>query len=416
MKAKIEQLLNLSHDVTFDEQNINGFVHLKKDADITLINEFNDTSFDDLSFISGSYRFNIGDIIDYKIALYYTGEQFASYENFIIHRFDLTRNEDINKPFIIYEEVYLTKQGKMGISHNLNLFSKFIKCLSEKYYHRDNQIIFFSKTHCEIFIQPRNHARYIELAKLYDELNLSEILKNFISWLSIESSEVDSGITTTLTTHQSERYAIAASEFVDHLITFDKNEKIFMLIKNIDDIYKSIISKYHLYLEDFKYSKFTEKITKHSDEFLIKINKIISDLQTQILAVPLAISFITVFKKTDEVNQFVYSGFLIYLLIVFYSCIQQAYNLKHIEMQIEQFNEITKLPTELLSQWEDEIKPLKRKLLLHKIFFLLISLFIGILAGICIRNITILGTHESIFLLITTLCAALTYKDFLIRK
>lgn len=415
LKLKIEQLLDLSHNVVFDEQNINGFVHLKKQTDVDLITEFNDTDFDNLSFKLESYRFNIGDEVNYKIDLYHTGTQFASYENFIFHRFDLTRNEDTEKPFVIYEEIYSALKGKKPISHNLKLFSQFIKCLSEKYYHRDNQIIFFSKTHCEIFIQPRNYEQYINLALIYDELDLSEILKSFIDWLSVEPQKLDDAINTTLTTHQNERYAIAATEFIDHLITFNKNEKIFMLLKNIDDIYKSIISKYSLYLEDFKYSKFTEKITKHSDEFLNKINKVISDLQTQILAVPLAVSFITVFKKTDEVNQLVYSGFLIYLLIVLYSCIQQAYNLKHIEIQIKQFNQIAKLPTELSSQWDQEITPVKKKLFLHKFFFLLISFFIGALMGICITNITIFknfNTNDCIFLLIFTSLLIKAYRYF----
>ncbi|MCL6248082.1 hypothetical protein M5F00_09425 [Acinetobacter sp. ANC 4945] len=415
MKLKIEQLLNLSHTVTFDEQNINGFVRLEKKADVDLVNEFNDTNFDDLSFKLESYRFDIGDEVNYKIDLYHTGTQFASYENFIFHRFDLTKNEDTDEPFVIYEEIYSKLKGKKPISHNLELFSKFIKCLSEKYYHRDNQIIFFSKTHCEIFIQPRNYEKYINLALVYDELNLSEILKSFIDWLSVETPKLDSGISTTLTTHQNERYAIAATEFIDHLITFNKNEKIFMLLKNIDDIYKSIISKYSLYLEDFKYSKFTEKITEHSDEFLNKINKIISDLQTQILAVPLAVSFITVFKKAEEVNQFVYSGFLIYLLIVLYSCIQQAYNLKHIELQIQQFNQIAKLPTELSSQWSQEIAPVKKKLILHKLFFILISIFIGVLMGVCITHITIFkgfNINDCIFILIFISILIKIYRYF----
>lgn len=404
---KIEQLLKLSKQVTFNEQIISGFAHLKENADVILIEEFNDNNLKDLNFTAKQYRFKIDDTVQYEIALHHNGTHFASYENFILHKFDLTRSDKLNKPFVIYEEIFSVSNGEKPISLVLNLFSQFIRCLSERYYYRDNQIIFFSKTHCEVLIQPRRYKDYIDLAKIYNDLKLSDTLEVFIKWLSTDAPKNDDGLNQVLATHQTERYAIAATEFVDHLITFNKNEKLFMLLKNIDDIYKAIISKYSLYLEDFKYSKFTDKITEHSDVFLNKINKIISDLQAQILAVPLAVSFITVFKKAEEINQFVYSGFIVYLIIVFYSCIQQAYNLKHIELQIQKFNVVAKLPTELFAQWEQEITPIKKKLLLHKVFFVFISLFIGILIGICISHITIFNSfnaYDCIYILIFTLC------------
>ncbi len=67
----------------------------------------------------------------------------------------------------------------------LKLFSDFIKILSEKYFYRDNQIVLFSKTHCEISVQPRYYEKYLDLAKVYNDLSLDQSLKNFIDWLSM---------------------------------------------------------------------------------------------------------------------------------------------------------------------------------------------------------------------------------------
>ncbi|WP_227515317.1 hypothetical protein [Acinetobacter baumannii] len=253
----------------------------------------------------------------------------------------------------------------------------------------------------------------LDLAKVYNDLSLDQSLKNFIDWLSIESSSNDQGLTNALEVHKSERYSIAASEFVDHLITFEKNERVFSLLKNIDTIYQSTLSKYSLYLEDFKYSKFTDKITKHSEEFLNRVNKVISDLQSQILAIPLAISLITVFKENEKVNVYIYAGFLIYLIMVFYACCQQAYNLIHIKAQINQFNEYANLPKDLSPEWKKEIKPVKTKIFWHESFLVLVALFIGFLIGICIINIPYL--YEIILFLISlkTFSFVLVFYSFI---
>lgn len=391
-QTKLEQLLKISLNVSFDAHYIVGSVCLKNESDCDLIKEFEGGTISDVSFDTQSYNFDVGNKIDYRIALHHTGQQFASYENFIFHQFDLTKDNILHKDYVIYEEKYLIGRGEKAISETLKLFSEFIKCLSEKYYHRDNQIILFSKSHCEILIQPRNFREYVDLAKIYKDLKLSEPLSKLIEWLVSSSISNDEVGNTSLGIHQSERYAIAATEFVDHLITCEKKERIFLLLKNVDSIYQSTISKYSLYLEDFKYSKFTDKITKYSDEFLSKVNKTISDLQNQILAIPLTLSVITIFKKTEEVNVYIYLGFLVYLILVFYASCQQAYNLRHIELQIKQFNEVVKLPKELAPQWKSEITPVNNKILWHKVYLIIVAFFIGVLIGVCILNISFLNT------------------------
>lgn len=416
-RVKVESLLKISHDLTFDEQDIKGSVRLKNESDIALLNELNDAQ-DDLSFQLGVYRFNIGDEVNYTLSLYHTGNQFASYQNFIFHQLNFSQSRNLSSDYIIYEEFYKITQHETPIAKTLKLFSEFIKILSEKFFYRDNQIIFFSKTHCEINVQPRNYKKYIDLAKVYNDLKLNEHLKKIIVWLSSETESNDVNLTKALGVHQSERYSIAASEFIDNLITLDKNERIFNLLKNIDTIYQSILSKYSLYLDDFKFSKFTDKITKYSEDFLNKVNKVITDLQSQILAIPLAISAITLFKDTDKVNTYIYAGFLVYLLMVLYSGCQQAYNLAHIKIQIKQFNEVAKLPKELSTQWKNEIKPINKKILCHQIFLLIVSLFIGFLIGICIINIDFLFSLFSkinyLYFFSIVLFCCITY--FIIKK
>lgn len=385
-RVKIENLLSISHELTFDEQDIKGYARLNSQADLALLTEFNDGLVKDLSFKPESYRFSIGSEVSYTISLYHTGEQFASYQNFILHHLNFSQNSRLSDDYIIYEEFYNSIQGESPISTNLKLFADFVRILSEKYFYRDSQIILFSKTHCEINVQPRNYEQYKDLAKIYCDLKLDQSLKKAIEWLSSENTSDDENLTKALGVHQSERYSIAASEFIDNLITLDKKERVFSLLKNIDTIYQSILSKYALYLEDFKFSKFTDKITKYSEEFLNKVNKVISDLQTQVLAIPLAASVITVFKDTEKVNDFIYLIFLVYLVMVFYATCQQAYNLKHIETQVKLFDSTANLPNDLSLKWSEEIEPVNKKILWHKAYLVVISFFIGWVSGFCMIN------------------------------
>jgi hypothetical protein len=76
--------------------------------------------------------------------------------------------------------------------------------------------------------------------------------------------------------------------------------------------------------------------------------------------------------------------------MVFYSCCQQAYNLIHIKNQIKQFNEFAKLPKDLSFEWKEEIRPIKKKIMCHEFFLISVSLFVGVLIGVCIQKIPVL--------------------------
>ncbi|MCW1511037.1 hypothetical protein OLN41_18770, partial [Acinetobacter baumannii] len=110
-RVKIESLLKISHDVTFDEQNIKGYACLKTEEDLALLNEFNDGLIADLSCKLEVYRFNIGDEVNYTLSLYHTGQQFASYENFILHQMNFTNNTILSDEYVIYEEKYKVDHG-----------------------------------------------------------------------------------------------------------------------------------------------------------------------------------------------------------------------------------------------------------------------------------------------------------------
>ncbi|MQW91947.1 hypothetical protein GFH30_00910 [Acinetobacter wanghuae] len=387
-KAKIEELLALSNDLDFKNNSISGTVTPVTAADIALINVFIEQTFgDDFKFDGITPKANETSL--FRLNLIQDSSNYATYQSYIQHKLDITKKINCSDADVIYENLNEMKNGQADYIPELKLFTKFIRCLSENYYQKDNVLIFFSKNYCEVPVQPRAFEKYLDSVKLYKEnKKLTKSLQEFLNWITEQKTEGD--VTEPLNAHKSELYVIVATEIIENLITIDKNDRIFNLIKNIENVINDTKSKYSLYLDDFKYSKFIEKINKHSEEFLNKVNKVITDLQSQILAIPLTISAITFFKDPDKVNTYIYAGFLVYLMMVFYSGCQQAYNLTHIRIQIKQFNESAKLPKELSTEWKKEIKPVNQKILCHQIFLLIVSLFIGFLIGVCIINIDFL--------------------------
>ncbi|MBP8005485.1 MAG: hypothetical protein KAZ18_01115 [Acinetobacter sp.] len=383
-REKIEALLALSSDLDFENNSISGTVQPVSVDDVALINLFIDRNFgDDFQYVKITPKEN--EASTFRLNLVRDNRNYASYQSYIEHKFDIAKKINCNENDIVYENLDSVNKDQADYIPELKLFAKFIRCLSDSYYKKDNLLIFFSKNYCEVPVQPRAFEKYLQLAKLYKENNnLTKSLQEFLSWITEQKTEVDT--TEPLNSHKNELYVIVATEIIDSLSTVDKNDRIFNLIRNIENIINDTKSKYGLYLDDFKYSKFVDKINKYADEFLAKVNKVIVDLQTQVLAIPLAVSVITIFKDTNKVNDFIYFIFFIYLVMVFYSSCQQAYNLKHIKIQIKQFDSVAKLPKELSSKWEDEIVPVNRKIICHTVYLVVLSFFIGGLAGFCIIN------------------------------
>lgn len=385
-RTSIEKLLKNSTDASFEEERIKGSIRLNSESDVKLIEDFENGEFFGVSFQNPSLSYTIGDEINYTLSLHYSENHYASYQNFLQHHLEKSGFNFDKFDYIIYEEFYLKNKNEKYISLSSYLINiiEFIQCLSSKYYHRDNQIIIFAKNHCEIPIQKNDYKKYLDVAKDYSEnQNLLDSLLNLSQWLNSKHEIEDEALKKSLAVHESERYTIAASEFVDYLTTYEKLDRIFKLLKNIDSIFQSTLTKYFLYLDDFKYSKFNDKIAKYADDFLLKVNKVISDLQSQILAIPMAAAVLATFKPNTSLNVFIYISFFIYSAMVFYATSQQSFNLKQITNQINEFIEENKIPSTLVEKWNKEISPINQKIKWHWYYLVIVYLFIITVMVIC---------------------------------
>ena len=398
LREKVLTLVKRSQNVEFSGKRITGSFTFKKQEDIALIQNFEAGHFVSIAkFITNDDCYEVDQNISYALTIIDTGDQYASYESYIEHSLEDESHDTSPDEIIVYEDKYDFKDKNDGtLLPTLKLISDFIKCLKKHYYYKDERIVIFAQTHSEIPIRPRDNNRYLETAKLYlasskkskpkklESGNLITIVKNFTSWLNADINNDNDEVKQSLLVHETERNTIVASVILDSLVGVSKEDRVFSLLTNIESIYQSVLSKYGLYLDDFKFSKFNDKITEHAEKFLDKANEIITSLQTQILAIPVTIALISMAKFSAKINSLVIGSVLVYTIMVLYATLQQGYNLWHLRYQIKGFVAENKIPDALNEKWKSEIKPIRNKIKAHTGYLVLVLALIIFVAVNCL--------------------------------
>jgi hypothetical protein len=83
-----------------------------------------------------------------------------------------------------------------------------------------------------------------------------------------------------------------------------------VLFTKFAEFYESVCHSYDLYIADFSYEKVKAEVVKEKLDSIIKINKVFSDIQNQLLAVPLAIVLIG--GQLDKTGEFWIKNLLIW--------------------------------------------------------------------------------------------------------
>ncbi|NRD69511.1 hypothetical protein HQR03_03040 [Psychrobacter okhotskensis] len=381
MQTKIASLIQNSEQLAFDSSNtIKGAFVVEDSDDFEFIKKFRGGDYTKFAtFVDNEPTLNIGDTINYILTIRRIDKQFSSYQNYIeSYLLDVNDGSD---DALIYESLCMNPFNE-SLLNTINLIIAFVHTLKSIYYSNSSQVVVFGKTHSEIPIKPRESKRYLDIANNYVEKKDSLIKLH--TWLTSNVDIANEDIKNKLLLHEAEKHTILATEIIDNLRLTSKSDKIFILLDNIDDIYQSVISKYSLYLDDFKFSKFNDKIAEYAEKFLEKTDTIITSLQAQILAIPLAIALISVSKVSANINGFLIGSFLVYAIIVIYATSQQAYNLYNLRRRIAEFVEENKIPENLKSKWEKEISPVKVKIGFHALYLLITLVLLCLIVANCI--------------------------------
>lgn len=84
----------------------------------------------------------------------------------------------------------------------------------------------------------------------------------------------------------SEKKLLFLNQFITFLKTVDENERFSYFIFNIVNYHEKSISSYQYYLRDFSYNKLKVELDSKALEFAQKIQTVINDSQTKLIAIP----------------------------------------------------------------------------------------------------------------------------------
>lgn len=378
IETKILTLIEQGTDIVFKQNNIKGNLVLQNAEQVAMIKLFESGELAELViFRTTAISFKVGSNIDFSLTINNWVGHYASYQSYIEHALN---SNDIDHTPIVYED----KIGVNSLLPSLKVIYNFIYCLKKHYYYQNNQIVIFAQTHCEIPIQIRATEKYLQIAKSYQESEeLFNTVKNLTDWLNADISDDNDEVKKSLLVHETERNTIVAVELLEKLSNQEKDKRIFFLLENVLSIYQSILSRYSLYLEDFKFSKFNDKISEHAEKFLEKTNDIIIGLQNQILAIPVAVALISITKADSSINGFLVASFMIYCSMVLYATSQQMYNLWHLRFQTKNFAINNEIPREIKDKWDKAITPVNNKIIFHAIYLFIVALLLILIIFNC---------------------------------
>lgn len=228
---------------------------------------------------------------------------------------------------------------------NYQTVKKLIHHLTEmdSYTNQPNkQLIFFSKNIFELSIDIRNKAT--DFSTFISQLTLEqkEIINSFIGWLSEDVDAIKS--------HHDEKKSILAFVFTD---TFSHNAHLLDVLTKITDIYKSIEAQYALYIANFSYKKFLEKLSETNEKFVARINDTIGKILPQFLGLPFLTAIPTALKSAD--NWLVYTALILYCAMCFLGLLTQKAVLDYIKEDVKIYAD-TQLPKELSDRWKKDQK------------------------------------------------------------
>ncbi|MDR0437200.1 MAG: hypothetical protein LBH22_02725 [Bacteroidales bacterium] len=115
---------------------------------------------------------------------------------------------------------------------------------------------------------------------VYSATDIHNISENNISNIN-KVSEI-------LKNSDSKEKMIFVNELIDFLSTKDDNDKFGFLLSNIDSFFERANNAYQYYIRDFSYNKLQAELDNEALEYSKKIQSVINDAQTKLIAIPTA--------------------------------------------------------------------------------------------------------------------------------
>lgn len=139
-----------------------------------------------------------------------------------------------------------------------------------------------------------------------------------------------------------QRLPMLSNAVVDMLEGVRKPERFHFLVTHLEDLVRSYEASYKLFLTNFSYEKVRDKVEETRIDYTTKIHKAFSDIQGQVLGIPLATVIVATQMKRAEcigyefwVNVAVLAGAWVFVALLYLVIRNQAHTLDVLALEIQ---------------------------------------------------------------------------------
>nr|WP_319389273.1 hypothetical protein [uncultured Cohaesibacter sp.] len=181
--------------------------------------------------------------------------------------------------------------------------------------------------------------------------------------------------------HQEQRVTILAEAIFSLVENIPENNRFQYISKNISELCDRLNEGYRLFTSSFSYSKIKDEIESAHVVYIEKIHKTFTDIQGQILGLPIAtIVVATQYKPATQCGSAVWSniailaGAWLFAALLIASCVNQWLTLSSISREIcGQQNRLNTKFSEIKPVFSKEFLALRNRLCWHRILLMIIA-------------------------------------------
>lgn len=183
--------------------------------------------------------------------------------------------------------------------------------------------------------------------------------------------------------HLKQKHSILSKHIVILLSQIPFDQKYKVLLKNLSQISIKLENDYSLFASEFSYDKIFNQIENEKLEEQVKIHKVLTDIQTQILGIPVATVIIaTQYKINNDPSSFwinlsILFGALIFTLLMDISAQNQKNTLIALDLELDRKQKLLESKFPKIAETEP-FKPLKTRIKSQNIILIAIQAIVTI--------------------------------------
>ena len=321
MVDKIVEILNKNKSSIKIEGDIISCIYTI--GDIILLTELSDKGLLANSFIE-NYKINEDIVLDFLISKIRSQGFYMSKDSFLEwNRYDYPKK----RVYIYKTNEFLINNTFLGKRYAAIIDLKDILCQNAKFSHKEDEIL-------NLLIIREDKSLLLYLKYLPEDLDLIEdkSLNNITNFIEILGENI-----------APDRKNIYINELIDYLLPIEEKDRFSYLIKNFDEFIHRASASYNYYLRNFSYNKLKIELDTKALDFYQKIQGVVNDSQTKLIAIPTAIVFASTTLDYENINSM--KNYLILVgMIMFCAFIEIFINnqksaLKFIEKNITQYKQ-----------------------------------------------------------------------------